>query len=103
MCLVAEGASLGICATILPLEDGEPAKIISEARWTSNKRGMAYNNASYKSLFGGFGSEVTWVIFINWRITFLLVFAKTISPSTRIVRIGGLAKLGVRMRRNYVD
>lgn len=78
MCLVAEGASLGIRATIFPAEDGEPATIISEARWTSNKRGLAYNNASYRSLFGGFGSELTWAIFINWRMAFLLLFAKTI-------------------------
>lgn len=35
---------------------------MSEATWTSNlnKHGVAYNTARYTTLFGGFGSQVTW-------------------------------------------
>lgn len=43
-----------------PIDDAQPANITLEARWTSNKRGLAFNTASYTSLFGGFGSQVTW-------------------------------------------
>lgn len=44
----------------LSIDDDQPANITSEARWTNDKRGLAYNTASYTSLFGGFGSQVTW-------------------------------------------